>query len=213
LQHRVKAGACLIDGQITLVEDGRAIPVCPVEAIKLRGEHNCYNVLAACAIAHAAGAAPEAMAEVVTTFSGVSHRLEVVARQSGVTYINDSIATSPERLIAALKAFSEPIILLAGGKDKDLPWDEAAQLILERVKYLVLFGHAQDLIMKVVTQERKSTDTLQIHSCHTLEEAVVRAKNLAQPGDMVLLSPGCTSYDAYPDFAARGEHFRELVNN
>lgn len=212
-REMVADGACLRGGQITLAEGGRFTPVCPAAALQLRGEHNRLNVLAACALAGAAGVPAEAMASVARTFTGVPHRLEVVARRGGVTYVNDSIATSPERLIAALKSFSEPILLLAGGKDKDLPWEEAARLIVRRVKHLLLFGQAEELIYRAVRRAAAETESegLPVHRCGTLEAAVAQARQLAQPGDVVLLSPGGTSFDAYPDFAARGEHFRRLA--
>lgn len=208
----VETGAYLsAEGEITLAEAGRATPVCRAAEVKLRGEHNIANVLAAGAIAHAAGATPAKIGRVAVTFTGVAHRLEPVAHKDGVTYINDSIATSPERLMAALNAFTEPIILLAGGKDKALPWSEAAQLILRKTKATVLFGHAADLIAQAIRQERRPEDMLPVYACSTLEEAVAQAQKLAGPGDVVLLSPGCTSYDAYVDFAARGEHFKQLA--
>ncbi len=217
LRRRVENGVCLVDGQISLLKDGAATPVCPVDAVKLRGQHNLYNVLAACAIADAAGVGVEAMASVVTSFSGVPHRLELVTQREGVAWYNDSIATSPERLMAALKSFDEPIILLAGGKDKDLPWEDAAQLITQRVKHLILFGQARGLILEAVekaTADRRpltAARRLPITVCRTLEEAVARAKTIARPGNVVLLSPGGASYDAYHDFAQRGEHFRQLA--
>jgi len=211
LTQRVEQGACVIDNQITLVKNHHRIPICPIEAIKLRGRHNIYNVLAACTIANAAGATVEAMATVATSFTGVAHRLEKVATKNGVTYYNDSIATSPERLIAALKAFDEPLILLAGGKDKNLPWDEAAQLIVQRTKYLLLFGQAAELIGRAVQQVQSPGQILEVRQVDSLEAAIRQAQALAQAGDIVILSPGCTSYDAYADFVARGEHFRNLV--
>ncbi len=207
----VQTGAYVADGQIMLARQGQLTPVCRVEAIKLRGEHNQYNVLAAAAIAEAAGADAPAIAQVVTSFTGVAHRLEVVARQQGVTYINDSIATSPERLIAGLNSFTEPIILLAGGKDKDLPWQEAARHILKQVKHLMLFGQAEELVFHTIEGQRQPADALSVYRCGALAQAVLQARALARPGDVVLLSPGGTSYDAYPDFAARGEHFKRLV--
>ena len=211
IRDSVEHGACLDGSHIALRTPGETRPICPVEAIRLRGEHNITNVLAACAIAAAAGATLEAMQTVVTTFKGVPHRLEEVAVSHGVTYINDSIATSPERLIAALQSFEQPLILLAGGKDKDLPWTEAAQQIRQQVKHLILFGHAADLIDQAVQANRQGNSRLQVHRAGTLAAAVAQAKALAQPGEVVLLSPGGTSFDAYADFAARGEHFRELV--
>lgn len=216
LENAVKRGACVVDEQISLVETGQVIPICPVETIKLRGRHNRYNVLAACATAYAAGANIEAMQAVITQFSGVAHRLEDVAVRDGVTFVNDSIATSPERMMAALQAFAQPIVLLAGGKDKKLPWDEAAALITNRVKDLILFGQDADLIAKAVRARQKlsqAANQVNIHQTDSLENAVKHALNITVAGDLVLLSPGCTSYDAYPDFAARGEHFRELVLN
>lgn len=211
-ETEVETGAYLsAGGEITLAEAGRATPVCYAAEVKLRGEHNIANVLAASAIAYAAGATPAEIGRVAVTFTGVAHRLEPVAHKNGVTYINDSIATSPERLMAALNAFTEPIILLAGGKDKALPWSEAAQLILRKTKAAVLFGRDADLIDQAIRQERQPQDTLPVYACSTLADAVAQAKKLAGPGDVVLLSPGCTSYDAYVDFAARGEHFKQLA--
>jgi UDP-N-acetylmuramoylalanine--D-glutamate ligase len=184
-----------------------------VADIELLGQHNLENVLAACAIAGAAGADPQSMAQVVTTFAGVEHRLELVRTLRGARYYNDSIATSPERTVAALRSFEEPIVLLAGGRDKHLPWEEMAQLTLRKVRHLVLFGEARLIIEKAIedAQCKMRSARLAIHRCRTLEEAVEIAAENAQPGDVVLLAPGGTSFDAFRDFAERGERFRELV--
>ena len=207
----VERGACLIREQLTLTNAEGARAICPVETIKLRGSHNVYNVLAACAIAEAAGAEVEAMATVAASFTGVRHRLELVAQQNGVTYYNDSIATSPERLIAAINAFAEPLILLAGGQDKGLPWDEAARLILAQTRHIILFGQAAALIETALQRQEYAGSRAQTHRRSTLSDAVALAKQLAQPNDAVILSPGCTSFDAYADFEARGDHFKRLV--
>lgn len=212
-QKQVKNGTCIVDDHIVLVEDGQVTAICSVDAIKLRGQHNVYNVLAACAISHAAGVPAEAMALVATSFTGVAHRLEHVTTQHGVAYYNDSIATSPERLVAALHAFDEPLILLAGGKDKDLPWDEAAQLIVQRAKHLIVFGHAAEMIEAAVHQALQPGASLSIFQADTLETAVAQAQAIAQSGDTVVMSPGGTSFDAYADYVERGEHFRQLVMN
>ncbi len=211
-KNKVANGAFLANGHIMLAAASEHIPICRADDIRLPGAHNRLNVLAACAIAHSAGATPAAMAKVATEFAGVPHRLEIVAEQNGVTFINDSIATSPERLIAALKSFSAPIILLAGGKDKDLPWDAAAQLMVERTKAVFLFGAAEDLIAAAIAGTAHRGKMPPVEKCGSLETAVARAKKIAQPGDIVLLSPGGTSYDAYRDFAERGDHFRRLAN-
>ncbi len=196
--------------------------LCQREDIPLRGDHNVRNVLAAAAIAGSLGLAadrpgipPETIREAILNFRAVSHRLEVVREVSGVTYINDSIATAPERLVAALRSFKEPLVLLLGGADKDLPWDEALHLALQKSRHIILFGKDGE---KQVTRKAIRTLNLMgatdrfVSQVETLDEAVEKAASLAQAGDVVLLSPGGTSYDAYPDFAARGDHFRQLVN-
>lgn len=195
--------------------------VCEKSAIPLRGDHNVMNVLAACAIAGALGLAtdrpgiePEVMAATIQAFKPVAHRLELVRALNGVQYFNDSIATAPERLIAALRAFTEPLVLLIGGADKDLPWDEAVLLALQKARHIIVFGKAGDKqvankVMRLLNLRGARGDL--ISRVETLDEAVKRAAEVAQPGDVVLLSPGGTSYDAYADFAARGEHFRQLV--
>ena len=153
------------------------------------------------------------MADVATTFEGVEHRLELVREVGGVRYYNDSIATSPERTVAALRSFDQPIVLLAGGRDKHLPWDEMARLTLQKARRLILFGEAAPIIEQAVRGSGfgpwVSRDF--VHRCQTLEEAVEVAAREAQPGDVVLLAPGGTSFDAFRDFAERGERFRELV--
>ncbi len=190
---------------------GREQQICRAADLKLPGRHNVANMLAACAISGVAGANIEAMQGVATTFAGVPHRLELVAEIDGVRWYNDSIATAPERMIADLKSFDEPLVLLAGGRDKHLPWAEAADLIRRKVRHLVLFGEAADLIAEAVASST-SPGAVQVHRCGPLEEAVTVAARVAQPGDVVLLSPGGTSYDAYKDFEARGTHFQTLVH-
>jgi UDP-N-acetylmuramoylalanine--D-glutamate ligase len=130
-----------------------------------------------------------------------------------VRYYNDSIATSPERTVAALRSFEEPIVLLAGGRDKHLPWEEMAQLTLRKVRHLVLFGEAVPIIEKAIHDAQYTIRNVQlaIHRCDNLEEAVEIAARNAQAGDVVLLAPGGTSFDAFRDFTKRGERFRELV--
>ncbi|MCS6845413.1 MAG: UDP-N-acetylmuramoyl-L-alanine--D-glutamate ligase [Caldilineales bacterium] len=204
-------GCWVARDRILLRLDGREQTVVTTEAVRLRGAHNLLNIAAACAAAAAVGVEPAAMAEVARTFAGVPHRLELVREHRGVRWINDSIATSPERAIAALRSFHEPIVLLAGGRDKKLPWEEFAALVHRRVKHLVLFGEAAELIGRAVAQADPASP-LPITRCRDLAEAVQAAAGVAEPGDVVLLSPGGTSFDAYKDFEARGRHFRELVH-
>lgn len=212
-QSMVSDGAFMA-GQRLLVagrssKDGDPHVVCSREDIPLRGDHNVLNVLAACAITGTNGVSAEVMADVIRDFKAVEHRLEVVRVVNGVTYINDSIATAPERVLAALRSFTEPLILLAGGKDKKLPWDEMIGLALIKCRHIIAFGDAGALVVETVRKVANHTDC--VSQVSTLDEAVAKAVTLAQSGDVVLLSPGGTSYDAYADFAERGEHFRRLV--
>jgi UDP-N-acetylmuramoylalanine--D-glutamate ligase len=196
--------------------DGSPHVICERKDIQLRGDHNVLNVLAACAITGAAGVKPDVMADVIREFKGVAHRLEIVRVKDGVTYINDSIATAPERVLAALKSFDEPLVLLLGGKDKDLPWEPLIGLALSKARQIIAFGDttkekaAADKVLKAVKALTGRDD--RVTAVKTLDEAVAAAAQIAQAGDVVLLSPGGTSYDAYVDFAERGEHFRTLVN-
>jgi UDP-N-acetylmuramoylalanine--D-glutamate ligase len=220
LKQELPAGAFLRGTRLIWRDGEREAEIGSVADLKLLGRHNVANVLAACAIGGAAGAAPEAMRQVARTFGGVAHRLEPVRDLNGVRWYNDSIATTPERVVAALKSFTDPLILLAGGRDKHLPWSEMADLTLARVRHLVLFGEAAELIAAEITAARKRaagrdvrfSSSLQLHRCATLEQAVEVTARLAQEGDIVLLSPGGTSFDAYRDFEQRGEHFRALVS-
>jgi UDP-N-acetylmuramoylalanine--D-glutamate ligase len=181
--------------------------VLPLAEIPLRGRHNVANVLAAVTLADAVGVSPAAMAEAIRTFGGVEHRLERVATGDDVLWINDSIATAPERALAALAAFDEEIVLLAGGKDKDMVWDEWARRVAARAKAVILFGDLAEML----GERLAAVGYTRLHYTASLAEAVQMAGETAVPGDVVLLSPGGTSFDAFPDFAARGDAFRQLV--
>lgn len=197
-------------GQVRLILGGEEVRLFPVEAISLRGPHNLQNVLAASALAGAAGIEPEAMLAGVEGFTGVEHRLEFVRTVGGADWYNDSIATAPERTVAAIRSFGEPVVLLAGGRDKDLDWGELITLISLRVDHLVLFGESGPMIEGLLHSSsggRPYTQTM----ADGLEQAVRAAAEVADEGDVVLLAPGGTSYDEFIDFAARGARFKELV--
>jgi UDP-N-acetylmuramoylalanine--D-glutamate ligase len=209
--HGVVAdGAYVRDEQIWLADgDGGYTAVCPLQQIQLRGQHNLLNILAACTLADSAGLPISAMQTAIQTFRGVPHRLEIVSTINGVRYINDSIATAPERALAALAAFEgEPLILLAGGRDKNMVWETWAQTVAQQVQQIIIFG---ELAPQLATYLHQAGRTNNLHQTATLAEAVAISQELAQPGDIVLLSPGGTSFDAYADFAARGDEFRALV--
>jgi len=206
-----QVGCFVDDDQIALMNEESIHRLFSREIIGLRGEHNLVNVLAACAIAHSAGLPSEAMREGVNGFKGVPHRLEFVRSWGGADWYNDSIATAPERAIAAIQAFDEPLVLLLGGRDKDLPWRDLVALVRYRVDHVILFGEAAGLIERAIGPQM-GTGIRSVVNCHDLEEAVQSAAEVVEPGDVVLLSPGGNSYDAFRDFAERGEQFRLWVN-
>lgn len=203
-------GTYLERGMFMLREESREQCLFQEDIVLLRGEHNRLNVLAACAIAAAAGLPPEAMRAGVEGFGGVPHRLEFVREWHGARWYNDSIATAPERTIAAIRAFEEPLVLLLGGRDKDLPWDDLAALVRRRVDHVILFGEAAGKIAAALERAQgPKPETLD--RCTRLEEAVQLAARVVAPGDVVLLSPGGTSFDEFRDFEERGEWFRQWV--
>ena len=206
--------SAFLDGDSVCLWDGALkIELFSVQKIELRGDHNLMNVLAACAAAAAAGLPEEAIRAGVEGFRGVPHRLEYVRSWGGADWYNDSIATAPERAMAAIRSFNEPLVLLAGGRDKNLPWDEFAQLVCQRVDQLVLFGEAAGKIAGSIKDNLCESGFLtRMHICHGLQEAVQIAASLVKPGQVVLLSPGGTSFDEFRDFEERGEGFRIWVH-
>lgn len=204
-------GAYLHDGLLNLRDGNAYLPLILREKIQLRGDHNVQNVLAAFAIGHAAGFPLDAMLEAVEDFRGVPHRLETVREWNGVRWYNDSIATAPERSMAAIHAFEEPIVLLLGGRDKDLPWEDLIRLANERVDHVVLFGEAAEKIQKTVDSLGLGKKRFTLSRANGLHEAVLQAAEVAEPGDVVLLAPGGTSFDEFKDFEERGERFTSWV--
>ena len=212
-------GTFLSDGILHLREHGVEIPLLSREKILLRGRHNVLNVLAAFAGGLAVGLPLEAMLEAAAAFRGVPHRLEFVREWHGASWYNNSIATTPERAIAAVQSFDEPIVLLLGGRDKNLPWEDLAALIRKRVENVVLFGEAAEKIASSLVQTKPDSGKKpgsgfprRVEKCVGLEEAVQAASRLATPGSIVLLSPGGTSFDQFVDFEARGKAFRKWVS-
>lgn len=198
-----------LDGPDIVVRGGnRVTAIIPRNEILLRGEHNLANVVMACAIANEAGFPVGAMARAIRSFRGVSHRLEIVGTALGATWINDSIATSPERTVAGLRAFTEPVVLLLGGRDKALPLEGLRELAAERCHTVICFGESAELFAAGVRDAVPDTRLVA-----TLDDAVAAAATAVRPGDIVLMSPAGTSFDAYPNFEARGAAFRRLVAN
>jgi UDP-N-acetylmuramoylalanine--D-glutamate ligase len=180
-------------------------------SIHLRGQHNLLNVLAAILIGYAAGLNLDSMLEAIDNFHGMPHRLELVREHNGVKWYNDSIATAPERSIAAIRAFDEPIVLLLGGRDKNLPWDNLSELVRQRVDHVVVFGEAKEKILGALGTSRSDERPYSIQSCSNLQDAVNQAAKIARSGDVILFSPGGTSFDEFRDFSERGDKFKIWV--
>ena len=213
--HDTDKGAFLRESDDTLcyAENGVVTPILPRAEVKLRGLHNVENLLAA--IAAVWGRVPvEAMRQVGSTFTGVEHRIEPVRTLDGVTYYNDSIASSPTRTIAGLRSFNQKIILIAGGYDKKIPYEPLAPEILAHVKSLVLMGATGPRI-EVAVRGCAGFDesALTILHADSMQHAVELARGAAQPGDVVSLSPASASFDLYPNFEVRGRDYKNIVNN
>jgi UDP-N-acetylmuramoylalanine--D-glutamate ligase len=212
-------GAFIENGWLSLWNGSNPVHVLKQSEIALRGWHNVENVLAACAVCQAAGISVQAMQKAIPLFMGVPHRLEWVLSFRGADWYNDSIATAPERVMAAIQSFESPtdiqrsIVLLAGGRDKKLPWRDLADLIHTRVDHLILFGEAAAKIASEVGPGQPEGRPYSIDTCVGLEQAVQVAAKLVEPGDIVLLSPGGTSFDEFRDFEERGEAFKRWVHN
>jgi len=177
------------------------------------GDHNVENYLTAISAVWGY-VSTENIRKVAKEFAGVEHRIEFVREKDGVKYYNDSIASSPTRTIAGLKAFDKKVILLAGGYDKHIPFEPMAPYITSKVKLLLLCGPTADAIeVAVMSDENYSDGCPEIIKTASLEESIELAHSRAVSGDIVTLSPACASFDAFPNFAARGKFFKEKVNN
>ncbi len=191
------------DGEHIMNGDRRVLSV---DDIRIPGEHNLLNSLAALAIV--ADLVPEEVAaEVLKTFPGVPHRLELVAEAGCVRFINDSIATTPERTLAGLRATHSQVILMMGGRDKNLPLDPLLDELKQHVRQVVLFGDAAPQWTSWLANHG-----VDAKNAGTFESAFAQAASSARPSETVLMSPGGTSFDAYHNFEARGQHFRDLVS-
>ena len=184
-----------------------------VSQIKIPGWHNVENYMAAIAAVWG-DVEPQTIRRVAETFAGVEHRAEFVRELGGVKYYNDSIATSPTRVISGmLSLFPQKILMIAGGYDKHIPFEPLGPAVCEKVKTLILLGSTaqkiQDAVMAAPQYREGCPEILRVE---TMEEAVAAAAAHAQPGDIVSLSPACAAFDLYPNFEVRGRHFKEIVN-
>jgi UDP-N-acetylmuramoylalanine--D-glutamate ligase len=200
-------GISLSKDQIVYAEKGNSIPIISRKELQLRGTHNLENVMASAAAARELGLSWIDIAEGLRQFKGVEHREEIVGMFEGVLFVNDSKGTNTDAATKALLAFDEPLVLLAGGKNKGLNFHEFMKVVRVKVKSLVLLGLAADEMEQAARDEGVQT----IIRATTFADGVQKAIAEAVPGDVVLLSPACTSWDMFKSYEERGELFKELV--
>ena len=203
-------GVYLRDGVIYIADNGQDRVLMNAEDIRIPGAHNVSNVMMAAAIVQGL-CKDEDIVQVAKTFGGVEHRIEFVRELDGVRYYNDSIASSPTRTIAGLNSFAQKLILIAGGYDKHIPYDVLGEPICQHVKTLLLTGATAPKIRACVEQAAAS-EKPEIIDVPDLAAAVRTANAVAQPGDVVILSPASASFDCFRNFMERGERFKELVH-
>ncbi|HWR40065.1 MAG TPA: UDP-N-acetylmuramoyl-L-alanine--D-glutamate ligase [Patescibacteria group bacterium] len=207
-QQELEQGVFVKDGVLWIRWEGKQINVCPVADIQIKGSHNVENALAACGVAYFSGVKPQDMARVLREFPGVEHRIEPVATIDGVGYFNDSKATNPESSIKALDAFDDgQILLIAGGRDKKTDLTEFMQLAHRKVAQLILLGEAAERFAVAATEQKVAG----IQQVASMAEGVELGRRLAKPGQVVLLSPACASYDMFDNYEQRGRAFKDLV--
>jgi UDP-N-acetylmuramoylalanine--D-glutamate ligase len=207
ISTQLNNGVFIKDNSIVAYLHDEEIPICKLSDLKLKGNHNLENVLCAVTMAFLCGVAPEVISQAVSGFRGVRHRMEEVAYLIGVLYINDSKATNPESAIKAIESFEQPIILIAGGRNKGSDFSLLAQYIHDRVKALIVLGEARTEITAAVMK----TGYGNIYDVEDLTAATEVAFKLAEEGDIVLLSPACASWDQFDNFEQRGDLFCKLV--
>ena len=206
-KHKLEEGVYLDGRKVMLALNGESLFICNADEIAIKGKHNLENSMGAIAFAYLSGVHAEDIRDVLMTFQGVEHRLEPVRTLNEVLYINDSKGTNPDSTIKAIEAYDRPIVIILGGKNKGVPFTELAGLVKERVKKAVLVGQAKEELAEAL-DAAGFNDYVRTES---FEEAVTKAAELAEPGDIVLLSPACTSWDMFSSFEERGRLFKKLV--
>ena len=209
-QRKVENGCFCLDGVIYRAKDGNAERLMDASEIFLPGVHNIENFMAAfCAVEGMVS--PEVMVQVARSFQGVEHRIEYVRTVRGVKYYNDSIASSPSRAIAGLRSFDKRLIILAGGKDKGVPFTSLGEEYVQRAKAVFLTGPTRKAIREAIEQAPGYRGVPEIFENEDFTENVLAASRYAGEGDVVMLSPACTSFDRFKNFAERGRFFKEIV--
>ena len=205
--HKVECGAYFEGNTCYAVLDGNIISVIDTEQIHIKGAHNIENILSVIALTYALGVDVERIKRTIENFHGVEHRLERVTTIHDVTFYNDSKATNTDSVVKALDAFDKPVILLAGGHDKMTPLEDFMNVVKENTKEVIFMGEAAERFESVATK----VGVTNIHRAQSMKEAVELGYKLAEPSDIVLLSPACSSFDWYSCFEERGDDFKKCV--
>ena len=206
-EQKLTEGAFVEEGKLVTSLHGTRSEVIDINQIFIKGMHNLYNSMAAVLVGQLLGVDATIMQSTLKTFEGIEHRLEFVRRLNDVSYYNDSKATNVDSVWFALQSFKEPIVLFLGGRDKGNDYSRLTELVHRQVKAIVAIGESADIV------EQSFKGTTVISKASSMEEAVATARFLAQPGDVVLLSPACASFDWFKNYEHRGEVFKQLVNN
>lgn len=194
-------------GERLIYRGSKGEEIYPLDGFRLRGRHNLSNLMAAIVAARLAGAKQNAIVEAYRSFQGLEHRLEYVASIGGIDFYNDSKATTVDCVVRALESFEKPILWIAGGKDKGVEYSLLKDVARKRVKRAILMGEAADRMRKGLN------GTVPVRVAADLEEAVLQAYREAEAGDLILLSPACSSYDMFNDYIERGEVFKKIVTD
>jgi UDP-N-acetylmuramoylalanine--D-glutamate ligase len=206
-KEELEEGAFLRDGVLTVRTPERDCGLVHQSELKIPGAHNIANALAALLAGWVMGIPADRLRHSLRTFPGVAHRLEPVLEREGILFVNDSKGTNTDASIKAIEAFDRPIVLIAGGLGKGGDYGPFAELIRAKVKYVALIGQDAEKIRRSL---EKAGFTRWAYA-EDMESAVAKAKEAAEPGDVVLLSPACASYDMFRDFEQRGDVFKEIV--
>lgn len=221
IKEKIEPGAYLSGEWLVACLDKVCSRICRKSEVFLRGDHNLQNVLAAAMTALVFKADLEKIIEVIKTFKGLEHRLEFVREVRGVKYYNDSFSTTPETAIAAIKAFTEPEVLILGGSEKGSDYTELGKVIAEsnNVRAVIFIGKTAAKIEEAIDQGTKrfilgtGINLIKIRYLSSMPEIVQKASSLARPGDVVLLSPACASFDMFKNYKERGFQFKKAVRN
>jgi UDP-N-acetylmuramoylalanine--D-glutamate ligase len=204
-RERLPEGAGLVNGHVRIRMNGEETDIIAAQEISIKGEHNMYNAMAAALASKAMGIPTASLRATLKNFRGVEHRLEFVRDVNGISYVNDSKATNVDSVWYALQSFDRPIVVMLGGRDKGNDYSALVELVRRHVRAVVAIGESADKVVQAFTA------IVRVSKAKSMEEAVHTATGLASPGDIVLLSPACASFDWFEDYEHRGRVFKQIV--